>query len=142
MLSLAAIKARLIAQVPDFKRVHGAADFSAALERGQLGADAWLVMLETRAERNQLISGGTSQRVTARFAVLEWVTAANDPSGDAALDLLESKRQKVLDALVGWAPAAGFNPIEYDGGRLIKFVPPGVLWTDEFRIQFLQRNIQ
>ena len=61
----------------------------------------------------------TVQTVTDRFTVVLVMASADPKRGDATADALHGLRAEVWRALIGWRPAANYDPIEYDGGEII-----------------------
>ncbi|MFZ5917053.1 MAG: phage tail terminator protein [Chloroflexota bacterium] len=75
----------------------------------------------------------------ARFAVEIMTRNATDAAqgGSASVDL-ESLRETILAALVGFDQGDGFAPIAFVAGRLISFEAGLCVWRDEFTVQFIR----
>lgn len=137
---LVAVKTRLAAQVAAFKRVQGAAELSKAVEQRQFLADAYVAPLARKGGVNQILNG-VSQTTEIRIAVMFTIRHANEPTGDKALDGLETRIDQVNNALLGWAPLATHRPFEYGGGQLVTVLPSQVIWAEEFITSFLLRKV-
>lgn len=138
---LIATKDRLLNQVSAFKRVQGAVELTQAVQQGvQFSADAYVVPLSRRPGVNQILNG-VSQNTEIRVATIFWIRYANEPTGNKALDELETRIDQVNTALLGWAPLANYKPFEYAGGQLLQMLPSVVVWTEEFTTSFLLRKM-
>lgn len=58
-----------------------------------------------------------------------------DSGGPAAVDL-ESVRESVLDALVGYNPGDGYAIVAHESGSLLSFSAGLAVWRDEFTVLF------
>lgn len=134
------VRDRLAAEIPEFKRVAGAAELTIALQRGQFTDTAYVAQTEVIAGKNR-IATGHSQEETTRFSVAYWVRDVSDADGQAAMDAQEAWRLKVVNALIGWAPTPDHGTVSYRGGKLLAFRNGGLLWADEFTTAYLLRKL-
>src|SRR5687768_5204949 len=119
--------ARLKDQVPVLKQVSGAADLPTAIEQLKQPPAAYVIPLAERAAPNALATEAISQECATRFAVVLATQNLRDVRGEAAQATLLPIRKAVFEALLGWVPAADFNPCEFGGGRLVQ-LNDMVLW--------------
>lgn len=122
---------RLKAQLAFARRVEGAVDLSRAAETQQFSADLYVVNLGERAAPNQRINAHR-QKIESTIAVVQWSVYAGDATGGKALMQLEDRRDAVLAALCNWQATSEDDPFAYQGGELVSFAPPGILWSDRF----------
>lgn len=129
----AQVIARLVAQVPALKLVAGAAQFAALDAPPPLLPAAYVLPIASQAEPNSLAAGGFRQRVTEVFAVILLHRNLRDARGAAAvLDLADTLIPAVRTALIGWAPAAGWDALSLAQGRLIDTDDNVLAWRDDF----------
>lgn len=134
-MDLAPVIARIRSQVTALKFVGGAADLAAAAEDLKIAPAAYVYALAERAARSGGI-GYVAQQVTARFGVVIAARNLRDARGEAAAADLEPLRTSVRAALVGWAPAAGYDRCEYVGGRLLQLAQAVLWWQDDFETTY------
>lgn len=135
-MRLGAVVARLIGQCPDVRQVLSA--LSAAVPASYPAA--YVLPIAERATPSEW-EGRHRQRVEARFGVEIMVNhVAQAASGGPAQDGLEDARDAIRNALVGWSPAVGFEPIDYAGGRLVAFQAGRAIWRDEFTTAYLKET--
>jgi len=117
-----------------FRVVSGAADLAAARQDPpkQLPA-AFVIVTQEDPGPNSLGTGGLSQHVAATFAVVLCVGNLRDVRGAKAREDLESLRLYLLQALLLWPPASGFDPTEKGRGKLLAFQDQVLWWQDDFR---------
>lgn len=133
------IKAIAIDGDRPFTRVHGAAEFAAAIQRAQFTDEAFVMLSDVSTNPNTLMNA-MSQVVTDRYLVAQWVRNAGDATGGKAADDLDTRRAAVIAQLLNWVPAADHDPFEYVGGRLLQYQTGAILWADEFRTRYLARK--
>ncbi len=131
---------RIRAQVPDLRKVAGAAGFAAAREDLKALPAAYVLPLGDSARPNTL-AGGISQQVVERFGVILAAGNARDARGDAANAALEGLRGAVLQALLGYQPAAEYDPVQYGGGRLLMLDAGVIWWQLEFTTGYYERKL-
>ena len=130
----------------EFYKVMGAADFMAAAEdlKGTKNKRvAYVIPLADKAEKNSLVRPGVSQRVTELFGVVMAIEGLRDVRGDAVNAEIEAKRKTVINALQGFVPEDGYEPVQYAGGRLLKFDQniKVIFWQLEFSTAYLERKV-
>ena len=142
ILQVSLIVARLKDQVPAFKAIDGAAELENAIKgRIRITPAGFVVPLKEDAGVNTSGSMVITQEITDRFAVAYAVKDVGNPTGESVLDAdLHILRLATLNALVGWAPGAGFNVCEFDGGSLIRIESGVVLWRDRFRTTHINES--
>lgn len=102
---------------------------------------AYVFPLSEKAGADPLSGGAVRQRVTSVFAVEMMVkNAASADAGGPAEESLETTREEVKAALVGWSPGQSFAPVEYAGGRLVDFEAGTAVWRDEFSTYYFIGN--
>lgn len=119
---------RLAAQCPGLRQVR------LALEGALPGAypSAYVLPLSETATPAEL-HDSDEQRIEARFAVELMVKhAAQAASGGPAQEELETLREEIKAALIGWQPGALFTPVAFAAGRLLDFSGGLAVWRDEF----------
>lgn len=136
---MAETRQQLATKVEAFKRVLGSVELTAALERGQFSADAYVTLLESTPGENQLITT-ISQTTRRRIAVVFQVRYAGDPTGDKIVDELEERINQVDAALLGFQPGQYFTPFIAAGGHLVTHLPSAVIWAEEFTTTYLLRS--
>lgn len=122
-MSTSAIIARLRAQVGDFEsRVGGAAELAAAYLPREGEGEAVIAVphafvvpqaidaAESAAE-NRVV-----QRVDRSWAVVVALDNTADARGLAAVKAMEALEAAIFSALLGWAPAEGWAPLQFEGG--------------------------
>ncbi len=130
-MRLAPIVTRLQTQCPALRQVLHA--LSAAVPQSYPAA--YVLPLSERLREDLL--AGAARVYEARFGVEIMLRhAAQADSGGPAAGDLESVRESVLTALVGFDPGAGYAVIAHEGGRLISFEAGLAVWRDEFFVQF------
>jgi hypothetical protein len=139
-MKLSLIKPR-IAQISNFSDVKGAADLASVMKQGQWTSVAYAVPTGRSAESSPVMTGVVSQRLTEKFCVAFWARDVSDPTGDAALDAVDTITQLLVAKLQGWSPASGYAPLEYVSGKLLMFsATAGALWADEFKTTSVTRQ--
>jgi len=132
---------QLIAQVTDFRKVAGAANFAAAQEDLKATPSAYVIPLSDVAQRNTLVGLSVSQRVIERFGVILAVDNKRDVRGDAVNAVLEPIRAATLVALLGMVPATDYDPVLYAGGRLLLLDVSVMWWQLEFTTGYFERKV-
>lgn len=134
-MDLDPIIARLAGQLTGFKVVGGAADLDAILRGPVPTPSAYVIPMTEAAPPNELI-GAFEQAVTVNFGVLLAFANRRDASGAAAVSGLKALRDQIAAALLGWVPdAANGEPVNFTGGRLLRFDEGLLWWADEFRVK-------
>ena len=124
MLLPAAI-ARLKSDVPSLRLVGTLAEVDTDAVPSQVPA-AYVLPIRDAAAPNRIAAGSHRQDLTEVFGVLLCVSK---PAGrdKAALDL-ESLKDEVRQALIGWFPGDGWTGCDYVGGVLVDAKPGGIVW--------------
>ncbi len=142
ILQLSLIVARLDDQVVGFKQIEGAAELEKAVNGNVRKSPAgFVVPLKEDASGNTSGTLVVTQEITDRFAVAYAVKDVSAPNGEAIIDAgLRNLRLATMNALIGWAPADGFNVCEFDGGSLISIKGGVVIWRDRFRTSHINEQ--
>ncbi len=136
--------APIIAQVKTvsmLKNVEGTVGFALAQQNLKGTPSAWVIPLMDAALPNRMMSGAVEQRVNERFGVILAVSNVRDARGEAANEDLEVVRSAVITALLGWQPDAGYDPVEYGGGRMLSLINPVLWWQLEFTTAYYERKV-
>ncbi|MDP2808641.1 MAG: hypothetical protein Q8O34_00665 [Rhodocyclaceae bacterium] len=134
-MNLAPIIARIDAQCPAFKLVDGVAEF-AALTGNPMATPACYVVPLSENDAGEDDLDAEYQRVAARFGVCLAAGNVRSAGGRDALDDLQSLRQSVRAALLGWAPDGFDMPVLFDRGELLAIKPGLVWWQDAYRTAY------
>jgi hypothetical protein len=130
---------RVAGQVTAFKIVQGSADFAASAAGLVTPPSAFVLPLSDRPSANQTATI-VSQQNTIRFGVALAVQNLRDPRGEQATADLRTLRIAVMTALLGWSPAAEYDPCEYGGGRLLQLTDQVLWWQDDFVTRLFLRS--
>lgn len=76
-----------------------------------------------------------TQLIDVTVGVILIVPAQGDRRGAAALEDIETVKNAVRDALVGWRPATAFTDVVFVRGALGGFPKRVIIWISEFRAQ-------
>lgn len=134
-----AVISRLDTQVAALKTVAGTAEFAVAETAAKQLPAAYVIPLADKASGNELETG-VEQHVVARFGVALAIRNIKDARGQAGQAALKTLRDAVSVVLLGWEPLAGYDPVLYVGGQLIK-IGNGVLWwQDEYVTGYYRRT--
>lgn len=125
------IEARISTQIPAFKEVAGAADMANIMAGRLTDSGCYIFQERVTATDSQLV-GATMQRLTVAFAVLIVVRNVKDARGGDAADASYTLQAALKTALLGWAPDASAEPLEYSGGALVSFASGFFIWKDTF----------
>ena len=63
-----------------------------------------------------------------------------DVRGDAVNVALETARSQAIKGLIGFSPGAGYDPVQYGGGRLLQLDAITTWWQLEFITGYYERN--
>lgn len=139
-MDLSPIVARLRAQLTGFIAVGSAADLDAVGNGVVPAPSCYLVPVGEVAQPNGIV-GGFTQRVEVTFLVVIVSRNLTDTTGAAALAGLETLRQAVKGALVGWAPDAGNgDQVEFVSGDLVRFEQQLMWWADNFKFSTWEKH--
>lgn len=135
-MEIPAIISAVKARCPSFGgRVAGAAEFAPLPEASNLAMPAAYVIpldddagpIESQNGRRQLITDGV--------AVVVVVSNIADERGQGSITSVRALRAELWAALLGWAPAATYGPLSYDGGQLITIDRSRLYYQFEFSAQ-------
>jgi len=98
---------------------------------------AFVHPVRDRADPNTVI-GATSQRLTRIVGVLLILPATGADRGEKLPDVVESISGDVRSALVGWPPQ-GHEPLELEGGELLRVADGVAWWLETYRTSILVR---
>lgn len=126
------VEARLQLRAPILSSVGGGVSLAAVQRAPRRKPAAWVLPAQEVAGQNRLATVAVRQTMTYRFGVLVCVQNARDSRGDAARDDLLVVREEVLSALLGWSPAAGFDPVTFGSGSMLQLDGIAIWWQDEF----------
>lgn len=130
--------ARLKTNASSLKLVEGAAKFAALKSNPPVSKQpaAWVFPVSDAPGANAL-AVGVRQRVVERIGVALALGDVGDRRGEAAAKSIETLRDEVRDAIVGWQPSAAFDQFTYARGALVDF-RNGVVWFEmEFETAIL-----
>ncbi|TFF37420.1 hypothetical protein [Pseudomonas sp. RIT623] len=122
-------------------RVSGGIDLDAVSESVLLkNPSAYVIAADDKAGDNRA-QNAVIQDIEDRFEVV-LAMDTKDERGQQASDLLHDFRKELWRALVGWRPAAEYEPIVYDGGGLVLINRARVVYRFSFSAGFqLGRNL-
>jgi hypothetical protein len=129
------------ASVTDFRLVAGAANFAAAKDDLKMPPAAYVIPLSDSAQPNLLQGYSVEQHVVERFGVILAVSNVRDVRGDAVNAPLEALRKATIGCLLGYQPAADYDPIEYGGGKLLMLDVSVMWWQLEFLTGYYERKV-
>lgn len=125
---VAATVTRLKAEIGALKTVGRAADLARLIGAKALPAAhsvpaAYVIEPADTAGANSVAAGLlVRQLVTVRLVVVLALYKANDPTGAAALEQLETLKPQLMAALVGWQPGGDLDALEHERRRLLSNV--------------------
>lgn len=132
---------RVAGQVTAFRTVQGSADFAAAADGLVTPPAAYVLPLADRVGRSSTGTLVVSQEDEIRFGIAIAVQNLRDPRGQKAATDLRTLRIAVMTALLGWQPAADYDPCESGGGRLLQLTDQVLWWQDEYVTRLLLRSV-
>ena len=127
---------RLQTAIPDL-RVKGAAELATAeIDQNQRDS-CYLVLADDRAADNSLVGHAVRQIKTTGVCIVLAVRNHRSGAGAAAVAEIETRREQVQTALLGWSPPDSFGPVTYLRGRLLNFNAALLWWQDEYQVPVL-----
>lgn len=114
------------------RAIKRAAGLAAAQADAKTMPSLYVIETVNRAGANRTGTEVVVQENAQRFAVVMAVENKEDPRGAASGDALRDLRLLVITALLGWQPAADFDPCIYAGGQLLQMNDYTLWWQDEF----------
>jgi hypothetical protein len=125
-----------------FRKVAGAANFAAVKDdiKGEPN-HAYVIPMSGNAQPNTLLGYSVSQKVSEGFAVIVAVDNKRDVRGDAVNAPLETARRATLDALLGFLPAAGYDPITLGSEQLLELDVTTIFWQIGFNTGYFETKV-
>jgi hypothetical protein len=129
---IAAIIARLLAEVPALKLIEGVAGFQRATETNPAATPAAYVFTvdESGAELDIDVSDGQDQLVQVTIAIVLVVRNVADATGAAAEVDMDTLRKQVRAALLGWSSGPDYELLTRRQSALSAF-RDGHMWWQE-----------
>jgi hypothetical protein len=124
-----------------FRKVAGAANFAAAREDLKNPPAAYVMPLRGKAGPNRLIGMNVHQQVTEMFAVIIAVDNKRDVRGDAVNAALEPLRNATISALLGFPPAADYDPVVLESETLLDLDVTTLYWQIAFMTGYYERKV-
>lgn len=127
---------RLISHAPDgmFRIVGTVAAFAALEALPRTMPAAYIVPLAHEAGGNDAL-GSVAQLQTLTLGVVLMVKHAGDASGEKATLQLQTLRDLVAKAFIGWRPPGADTFAQFIGGSLQETDAGTVVWRDDFTVQ-------
>jgi hypothetical protein len=123
------------------KTIAGAAAFAkAATDLKQVPA-AYVLPVSERPGRSNTGTMSVTQQNTVQFAIVIAVQNLRDPRGESAQADLLPIRNEIMTALHGWQPDSDMDPVEFNGGRLLRITGQALWWQDEFTTRHFIRSL-
>lgn len=121
-----------------FRNIEQAVDASTILDNTQVKADgAFVVPIDDGAQSNERTTGRFSQLIRERFGVLIACRSINDPLGSNVNRRLATMKKQVRAALAGYEPGGSYESIQFEQGSLFEFRKGGVLWIEEYSVEYI-----
>lgn len=121
-------------------RVAGGIDFDSVKASQQMDRPGAFVIATGDDPTDNDLANAIRQDITDEFDVVV-ILDTKDKRGQLAVDVLHDIRAELWRALVGWKPAAEFDPITYNGGDLVQIDKALVIYRFSFVTAFqLGRN--
>jgi hypothetical protein len=125
------------ATVPVFSdRVGGAAQFKILPEASNLPVPAAYVIPLADQPKEPSSLNGYRQGVREQIAVVVVLSNLPDERGQAAAQLLDTYRQALFRALLGWQPADDYDAMVFDGGQLLHLDRARLYYQFEFSAEW------
>jgi hypothetical protein len=133
---IAAIIARLIAQVPALKMVGSAAAFQQASETNPRATPAaYVFTVDESADENSL-GDPMIQKIEVTLAIVLVVRQVGDTLGAGAGADMDSLRVDVLAALLGYRPSTGHDPLARRQSALLAFRDGHMWWQETWSTRY------
>lgn len=132
---------RIKATVPSIKLVDGAAGFQAAAESNPMATPCVFVIPLEESPGPSVVADVVIQRVMAKVGVIFVLRNLKDAKGVAAQEDLQVLRNAVKEQLLGWQPAAGYDPLERGPGHLLAFRDGHMWWQDIYQSSYYDRSV-
>ena len=120
----------------------GAADFQAAVERGNPPATpaAYVIPLNETAGKNPVLPD-VHQQVAVTVGIVLVARNVADATGAATQQDMETLRSATKAKLLGWSPATGYDVLERAGSHLLAFRDGHMWWQDAYTTAFFDRSV-
>ncbi|MGH1460999.1 MAG: phage tail terminator protein [Neptuniibacter sp.] len=117
----------------NINKVGLALDLVKAIESApKRGVECYVIPVSEVPGSNERSSGPARQKLNITIGVVIGIKASNDPSGERSADDLEAVRTVIRDNLFGWTPEGAKTHFLLGKSSLVKMVPGGVWWLDQF----------
>ena len=107
--------------------VRGAADVERALATALLRDEAYVLPVSDDSRPSETL-GPARQVADVLVGVLVRVRNRRDDSGEAGLVEIDTAREKVFSALLGWTPPSAWGPVTHRRGRVQAAPQDGEQW--------------
>lgn len=114
--------------------VGGAAEYGAALEGGKLPLPAAYVIPGEDTTGEQRSQTDYWQSLTDRFSVVVLFPNVDERGQQASCDQLDTVRQELWRALLGWAPDPAYGLIKYAGSAFVDINRAELIWQFHFEV--------
>ena len=127
--------------VPALKLVGAAAQFQAAVESNPKATPAAFVISLGDDPGPSVMADQVIQRVATPLGIVLVVRNLSDTKGVAAGQDMEALRAAVKAALLGWQPAAEYDPLQRGRGTLLAFKDGHMWWQDIYLTATYDRSV-
>lgn len=117
-------------------RVAGASEFKPLPENAKMELPAAYVIPLDDNPDEQRSQTDYWQNVTDAFAVVIIVNNTQDARGQASVDIVDTAREALWKALLGWSPEPKYDGIVYQGGNLLEMNRAHLYYQFEFSASF------
>lgn len=131
-----AIIARLKAEVPALRIIDGAAGFQRASESNPTAVPAAYVFTVDESADENSIDEPMIQHIEVTLAVVLVVRHVGDATGAAAGSDMDSLRDAVLVALMGYRPDADHDPLARQRSTLLTFRDGHMWWQETWATRY------
>lgn len=135
----AVVGARLKAEIPALKGWGRAADLARLMAAKAMPAAhtvprAFVIEPDDAAGGDAMATGLLRQEVKVRLTVVLALYHANDPTGAASLEELETLKPQLMAALIGFEPGGEYQPLQHQRRGLVSAVgSPLVVFRHDWR---------
>lgn len=119
-----------------FREVAGAAEYAQVDPDRIPTPTAWVV----RAADKVVHAGERAENVTMGFDVVIAISNAKTHKPGDTDDMLLIYRQAVKNLLLGWEIAPKVQPINFNGGRVLRYSDGDLVWADNYSFDALITN--
>ena len=130
--------ARLQAQVPDLRKVGGAADYAAVQELRGFATPSAFVIFAGESGGASGPRGARVQPAVTRFGLALAVTNYRPGAGDQLGDELRKFIVLTRSALIGWVPPTpGATALAWEAGEVMDYDHSTVLYVESYQLTHL-----